>query len=116
MNIYHIWCDLMPGMSDLEFAQAIDAYLGMLERNGSVRGYRLTRRKLGFGPKTLGEFHMAIEVDDLAMLDRAFAQAASRTEPVEAAHHAVNHMVKNAQFALYRDFPDPVRVAGQERF
>jgi hypothetical protein len=116
MDIYHIWCDLAPGMSDLEFARAIDAYLGLLKEQGSLRAFRLTRRKLGLGPKSLGEFHVMIEVDDLAMLDQAFARAASRADPVEAAHHAVNHMVKNALFALYRDFPDPVRVAGQERF
>jgi hypothetical protein len=116
MDIYHIWCDLAPGMSDLEFAAAIDRYLGMLQRSGSLGAYRLTRRKLGLGPRSLGEFHVMIEVDDLAMLDRAFAAAASRADPVEAVHHAVNHMVRNALFALYRDFPDPVRVAGQERF
>ena len=116
MDIYHIWCDLLPGMSDLEFADAVGAYLGQLRDGGRLRSFRLTRRKLGLGPKTIGEFHVMIEVDDLAMLDRAFAQVASRAEPVEQAHHAVNHMVKNAVFALYRDFPDPNRVAGQERF
>jgi hypothetical protein len=84
MDLYHIWADLAPGMSDLEFARAIDAYLG--------------------------------RVDDLAQLDRAFQAAATRAEPIEGAHHAVNHMVRNACFALYRDFPDPMRVAGQERF
>lgn len=116
MDIYHIWCDLAPGMSDLEFARAVERYLDLLRQAGSLRSYRLTRRKLGLGPRSLGEFHVTIEVDDLAMLDRAFAQAATRADPVEGAHHAVNHMVKNAMFALYRDFPDPVRVSGQERF
>jgi hypothetical protein len=28
----------------------------------------------------------------------------------------VNQLVKNASFALYRDFPDPFRERGQERF
>ena len=116
MDIYHIWCDLAPGMSDLEFAGAVEAYLGRLQDTNRLCSFRLTRRKLGLGPKNVGEFHVMIEVDDLAMLDRAFAEVASRTLPIEQAHHAVNHMVKNALFALYRDFPDPVRIAGQERF
>ena len=116
MDLYHIWADLAPGMSDLEFARAIEAYLGRLRQDGAIRSHRLTRRKLGLGPKDLGEFHVIVEVDDLAQLDRAFQAAASRAEPIEGAHHAVNHMVRNARFALYRDFPDPVRVTGQERF
>ena len=28
----------------------------------------------------------------------------------------VNSLVTNATFALYRDFPDPVRQTGEERF
>ena len=36
------------------------------------------RRKLGLGPSTLGEFHIVIEVRDLAQLDAAFGTAASR--------------------------------------
>ncbi|HEY5622229.1 MAG TPA: DUF6614 family protein [Gammaproteobacteria bacterium] len=31
-------------------------------------------------------------------------------------HHAVNSKVKNVKFALYRDFPDPGRKSGEERF
>jgi len=31
-------------------------------------------------------------------------------------HHCVNAMVQDVYFALYRDFPDPARVRGQERF
>jgi hypothetical protein len=64
----------------------------------------------------MGEFHIMIETEDLAQLDRAFAHVASRTEPVESRHFAVNALVRDARFALYRDFPDPVRKTGAERF
>jgi hypothetical protein len=103
-------------MNDLTFAANLGEWLGELKRRGAIAGWHLSRRKLGFGIEGLGEFHVVIEVTDLAQLDRAFAIAASRTEPAEGLHHAVNHMVRNARFALYRDFPDPLRQTGAERF
>lgn len=116
MTLYEIWCDLKPGMSDLAFAAAVDEWLGHLRGAGAIKSFRLTRRKLGLGPPQIGEFHIQIEVADLAQLDRAFHLAASRAEPHERLHHGVNHMVENVKFALYRDFPDPARRTGEERF
>ena len=116
MDIYHVWCDLKPGMGDLVFAEKAAAYLGHLKQQGLIEAFRVTRRKLGFGPPGLGEFHLMIETRDLAQLDAAFNRAAARREPVEGFHHGVNSLVVNATFALYRDFPDPVRETGEERF
>lgn len=116
MNIYHIWCDLKPGVGDLAFAEKVATYLGHLKEQGLIEGYRLTRRKLGLAPAALGEFHLMIEVRDLAQLDTAFQHVAGRREPVEGFHFGVNSLVTNATFALYRDFPDPVRHAGGEKF
>ena len=59
---------------------------------------------------------MLIETRDLAQLDDAFAVVSTRADPVEEFHEAVNSRVTNFQAALWRDFPDPQRVAGQERF
>lgn len=116
MDYYHIWCDLAPGMGDRDFAGSVAGWLDHLKGQGAIEGWRLTRRKLGLAPAGTGEFHIVVLVRDLAQLDRAFAVAAARAEPAESLHHAVNHMARNARFALYRDFPDPGRVAGQERF
>jgi hypothetical protein len=116
MDYYHIWCDLRPGISDVDFAERLGAYLGHLQREGHIADWRLTRRKLGLGPASIGEFHVLVEVRNLAQLDQAFSAAAARREPVEGLHHAVNSLVTNASFALYRDFPDPVRERGAERF
>lgn len=116
MNLYHIWCDLKPGVSDLTFAENVGRYLGHLKEQGLIEGYRLGRRKLGLAPATLGEFHIMVEVRDLAQLDAAFDRVAGRREPVEGFHFGVNSLVTNASFALYRDFPDPVRHAGEEKF
>ena len=116
MNVYHVWCDLKPGVKDLAFSEHSAAYLDHLKAGGLIEGWRLTRRKLGLAPPGLGEFHVMIFVRDLAQLDRAFDHAASRKEPVEGLHFAVNSLVMNASFALYRDFPDPARQRGEELF
>jgi hypothetical protein len=100
----------------MHFAEKISAYLGRLKAEGFIDSWRLTRRKLGLGAPTLGEFHIMIEVTGLAQLDKAFGRVATRDEPIEVLHFAVNSLVRNAQFALYRDFPDPMRKRGEERF
>ncbi len=116
MDIYHGWCDLKEGVSDIEFADAFTTYMEKLKSDGFIEAYRLTRRKLGLGGDGLGEFHFMIEVENLAQLDEAFGLVASRAAPVEGIHHAVNSLVGSIRFALYRDFPDPVRVQGEELF
>jgi len=116
MDLYHIWCDLKPGVRDSDFVAHAERYLGHLRAEGLIRGHRLTRRKLGLGPPQFPEFHLMIEVDDLAQLERAFQTVAARAEPVEGFHHAVNSLVERVSFALYRDFPDPARKSGEEKF
>lgn len=114
MDVYEIEVDLRPGVRDVELVAALDAYLGRLRQDGRIEGWRLLRRKLGFG--TGGEFKVLIETRDLAQLDDAFRAVSRRAEPEESAHHAVNHLVTGFRASLYRDFPDPHREVGQERF
>lgn len=116
MDIYHVWCDLKPGISDLAFSTAVADYLDLLKAAGNIQSWRLTRRKLGLSPPDLGEFHLMIETRDMAQLDTAFNHVAGRHGAVEGVHFGVNSLVQNTRFALYRDFPDPVRRPGEERF
>ena len=116
MDIYHIWCDLTEGTSDVEFADAVTEFLESLKADGSLAGWRLTRRKLGLGGEGLGEFHVALEFENLTQLDAAFSANATRRDPLESLHHAVNSKVRNLRFALYRDFPDEIRHRGEEKF
>ncbi len=116
MDQYHIWCNLRPGVSDVDFCEKVDAYLGHLAAAGRIERHRVSRRKLGLGPADLGEFHILIEVRDLAQLDRAFGDVSARTGPVEGLHADVNQLVRDVRFALYRDFPDPQRERGSEAF
>jgi len=116
MDIYHVWCDIKPGVSDLTFSENVAGYLGHLKAEGLIEGWRLTRAKLGFGARGLGEWHVMIETTDMKQLEDAFQRVASRRDPVESFHFAVNSLVQNPVFALYRDFPDTVRHRGEERF
>jgi len=116
VDIYHAWCDLKPGVGDTAFSEGVARYMGHLKTQGLIEGWRLTRRKLGFGVPGLGEFHLMIEVRDLHQLEEAFERVAGRREPIEGFHFGVNSLVRNAVFALYRDFPDRFRHLGEERF
>jgi hypothetical protein len=41
MDIYHAWCDLKPGVSDIVFSEQVAAYLGHLKADGRIEGWRL---------------------------------------------------------------------------
>jgi hypothetical protein len=116
MDVYHVWFDLKPGTSDVTFVEHAQGYLGHLVTAKKIQGFRITRRKLGFSPPGMGEFHVMIETENLAELDSAFQHVARRSGEVEGLHAAVNQLVTNARFALYRDFPDPFRERGGEKF
>ena len=116
MDLYNIWFDLKPGVRDTTLTDKLAAWMAQLKTAGVIEGHRLTRRKLGLGPSSIGEFHLMIECRDLAQLDQAFQRTAARREPEEGAHFDANSLVTNTTFALYRDFPDPVRHVGEERF
>ena len=116
MDIYHIWCNLKPGVRDLDFVERCQSYFAHLKEKQVLAAHRIMRCKLGLSPPHLHDFHIMLEFDGLAQLDRAFDHVASRAQPVEGFHHCVNALVTDVTFALYRDFPDPVRQTGEERF
>lgn len=112
MNYYEIWCDLRESSKDLEFCDAVDAYLGYLKGKGLVEDFKIRRRKFGFAPDGFCEFNISIAFKDLAQMDAAFMRAASRDAEVEPLHRDVYSRIVNGRFALYRDFPDEVRERG----
>ena len=110
MNHYHLWCNLRPGVKDLAFVDAVNGYLGYLQKQGTIVGYNIERRKFGFSPPNLGDWHIDIQCEDLAQLDRAFNSVATREGEVEKLHAAVYGSACDLVSALYRDFPDKVRT------
>ena len=111
MDIYHTWCDLKPEVSDMTFCEQLAGYMGHLETQGLIAGWRLTRRKLGLGAPGLGEFHIMIEVRDLAQLDAAFQRVASRGEPVEGFHFGVQLAGAERDIRALSGFPGPGQAA-----
>jgi len=111
VNYYQIWCNLKDTHRDVVFAAAVSAYLGLLQSEGRIESFSVTRRKLGFGPPELGEFNLTIRAKDLVQLESAFDVVAARTGDVEKLYAAVYSMVTDFRSALYRDFPDPQRTA-----
>jgi hypothetical protein len=109
VNSYEIWIDLAPGVRDMEFVAAVHGYAGWFVKEGYMAGYRIRRRKFGFGPDALGEFCLTLEFETLALMDEAFMQAARRSGELEGLHREVYSRVTNYKSALYRDFPDAVR-------
>jgi hypothetical protein len=109
MNDSHVWFNLKDSHEDVEFADPLRGFLGLLQARGHIRGYRLTRRKFGFSPPELGDFHVIIESDTLASLDDACGWVAERRGELEAAHARVYSRVTDLRTTLYRDFPDPQR-------
>ena len=109
MNRYLIWFDLAETSEDLVFVEALDAFLDDLRERDLIAGWRLARRKLGFGPSELGEFQLEIETEDLAQLERAFREVSRREGETEERHAAVFSRIRNMRTGLYRDFPDPWR-------
>jgi hypothetical protein len=116
MDYYQSWFDLKSGVKDVDFARNLATYMGHLKERGLIEGWKLSRRKLGLAPSELGEFHLIIETKNLAQLDEAFSHVAARSEPVEGIHFDVNSKVQNIRYGLYRDFPDPGRREGEEKF
>lgn len=110
MNYYHIWVNLAQSHDDLGFVKAVHAYMNHLKADGRIGGFRLTRRKLGFGPPEIGEFHIEIAFNDMAQMDYAFGAVAPRSGDVEKLHRDVYSRVTDFRSALYRDFPDPERT------
>lgn len=106
MNSYNIWCSLHAGTDASQFVADVIEYLDYLEKRTPMSSYRLQRRKLGLGSSDLGEFFISMEFAGLAELDETFEHVATRKDPVESLHHRVYSKIRDARFALYRDFPD----------
>jgi hypothetical protein len=110
MNLYHCMIDLREEAKALAFARALDDWMGLLQRRGTIRSWRLLRRKLNLAADSCRDFLLEIEVDDLAQLDRAFRLLGQTDDEVVTAYGQVHRMVATTEFGLYRPFPDPERA------
>ena len=109
-DIYHIWADKKKGISDIDFANNMRKFLQHLVDEGKMNSFRVTRCKLGFRSiQDLPEWHMMMEFDNMAQLDKAFDRVVPRKGELEKEHISFNKFVEdNIQHALYRDWPDAI--------
>ena len=109
-DIYHIWADKKKGISDLDFANNMRKFLQHLVDEGKLNSFRITRCKLGFRSiQDLPEWHMMMEFDNMAQLEKAFNRVVPRKGQLEKEHISFNKFVEdNIQHALYRDWPDAI--------
>ena len=110
MNLYHVMIDLRQEAKALIFARAVEEWMGLLQDEGTIRGWRLLRRKLNLAADSCRDFLLEVEVDDLAQLDRAFRLLGRQDDRVSRAHDQVHQMIDRAEIGLYRPFPDPERA------
>lgn len=110
MNLYSCQIDLKHDAKALAFAKAVDDWMSFLKGQGVIADWRLMRRKLNLTGGGYRDFLLQIEVEDLSQLDRAFRLSGRKDEHIETLYRAVNALVGQADFGLYRPFPDPERA------
>ncbi|MDX5381563.1 MAG: hypothetical protein LPJ92_01080 [Rhodobacterales bacterium] len=109
MNLYSCSIDLKDDAKALAFANAVDQWMTYLKCEGVIEDWRLLRRKLNLASDSHRDFLLEVEVRDLAQLDQAFRMLGRHDDHVASLYRAVNTLVADARFALYRPFPDPER-------
>ena len=109
MNLYHCQIDLKQDAKALLFAQSLEVWMEHLKASGTIGQWRLLRRKLNLASGANRDFLLEVEVEDLTQLDQAFRLSGSQDEDVERMHKAVHDLIADADFGLYRPFPDPER-------
>jgi len=108
MNIYHIWCDKIQGISDTQWVNNMKSFLDHLITEKKMESYRITRCKMGFRSiQDLPEWHIMMEFTSMAQMDEAFSRVAPLEGELENKHRSFNQFVgSNIQHALFRDWPD----------
>ena len=70
----------------------------------------MLRRKLNLASDNCRDFLLEIEFKNLTQLDDAFRVLGEDDEEVARLYRNVNALIANAEFGLFRPFPDPERA------
>tara|TARA_Y100001938_G_C7849889_1_gene310275 strand:+ start:201 stop:524 length:324 start_codon:yes stop_codon:yes gene_type:complete len=104
MNIYTIYAELAQGVKANEFVDRITEYFTTLP---TLHSFRITRMKLGFRSKDLGEWRIDMEFKTMQDLDDAMDNVLNKTDTIQS-HIGFSKLVDpdSLDHFLYRDYPD----------
>ena len=104
MNIYTIYAELAEGGKADEFVDRITEYFATLP---TLHSFRITRMKLGFRSKDLGEWRIDMEFKTMQDLDDAMDNVLNKTDTIQS-HIGFSKLVDpdSLDHFLYRDYPD----------
>jgi hypothetical protein len=107
MDIYHVWADKEGDISDIDWVTNMRKFLDHLVAEDRMVSYRITRCKMGFRSLDIPEWHIMMEFNNMAQMDRAFERVAPLEGELEDKHRSFNQFVSGTiQHALFRDWPD----------
>jgi len=106
MNIYTIYAELAEGVKANEFVERITEYFAILP---TLHSFRITRMKLGFRSKDLGEWRIDMEFKSMQDLDDAMNHVLHKKDTMHT-HIGFSKLVDadSLDHFLYRDYPDEV--------
>lgn len=109
MNIYHCMIELRSGTKALGFAAAAEAWMGHLKDSGTIRDWRLMRRKFGLASARHTDFILEVEVAGLAELEEAFRRLGENGHDSDRRYDQLHQMIGEVSIGLYRPYPDPAQ-------
>ena len=106
MNVYTIYAELAEGVKPQEFLDRIKEYFGTLP---TLYNFRITRMKLGFRSKDLGEWRIDMEFKSMQDLDDAMNHVLHKKDTMHT-HIGFSKLVDadSLDHFLYRDYPDEI--------
>ncbi len=107
MNLYHCMIELKSGAKALAFASAVDHWMGHLQEQGMIRGWRLMRRKFGLSSGQHSDFILEIEVEGMAQMEETFRRLGQSDDTAENHYNLLHQMIGDVHIGLYRPYPDP---------
>lgn len=107
MNLYHCMIELRQESRALAFAAAAEAWMGYLQSQRLITGWRLLRRKFGLASGIHTDFLLEIEVPGMTALDTAFSALATSDETAIRLYDQMHKQIARVDVGLYRPYPDP---------
>ena len=106
-NIYTIYADHKNNITAQEFVAKMSLFLNKLVEHNKMDTYRITRMKLGFRSKDLGEWRIDMEFKSMQDLDDAMSHVLYKKDTMHT-HIGFSKLVDadSLDHFLYRDYPD----------